>query len=123
MIVSYEKKTEINVKERYFSPHYSETFILNSGGDKGCHGAPDWIIEIVSLSSKKLDYVIKLAEYQKAGVREYWNVDPFNKIIMVYQLEKGDAPIIYQFTDNIPVGIYDDFSSYFAEIELPEFND
>lgn len=91
--------------------------------NKGCHGAPDWAIEIVSPSSKKLDYVIKLAEYQKAGVREYWIVDPLKKIIMVYQLENGESPVMYRFTDKIPAGIYEDFAIDFAEIDLPEFDD
>ena len=44
--------------------------------DKGCHGAPDWIIEIVSPGSKRMDYFIKLFKYRTAGVREYWIVDP-----------------------------------------------
>lgn len=91
--------------------------------NKGCHGAPDWVIEIVSPSSKKLDYVIKLGEYQRAGVREYWIVDPLKKVIMVYQLEKSEAPVIYRFEDQVPAGIYDDFFIDFAEIELPEFED
>ncbi len=89
--------------------------------NKGCHGAPDWVIEIVSPSSKKLDYVIKLAEYQTAGVREYWIVDPLKKVVMVYSLEKDGAPVIYHFTDKIPVGIYEEFAIDFAEIDLPEF--
>ena len=66
--------------------------------------------------------MIKLAEYEKAGVREYWIVDPLKKIVMVYRLENSDAPVIYHFTDNIPTGIYDDFSINFADIELPEFD-
>ena len=42
--------------------------------DKGCNGAPDWIIEIVSPSSQHLDYLTKLLKYRTAGVREYWIV-------------------------------------------------
>lgn len=90
--------------------------------NKGCHGAPDWVIEIVSPSSKKLDYVLKLTEYQRAGVREYWIVDPLKKIVMVYSFEKDGAPVIYHFTDKVPVGIYEDFSIDFAEIDLPEID-
>lgn len=89
--------------------------------NKGCHGAPDWVIEIVSPSSKKMDYVLKLTEYGKAGVREYWIVDPLKKTIMVYSFEKEEAPVIYHFTDKVPVGIYEDFAIDFAEIELPDF--
>lgn len=41
--------------------------------EKGCHGAPDWVLEIVSPTSGQMDYVRKLALYQAAGVREYWD--------------------------------------------------
>ncbi len=44
--------------------------------DKGCSGAPDWIIEIVSPSSRRMDYFTKFFKYRTAGVREYWIVDP-----------------------------------------------
>lgn len=40
--------------------------------DRGCNGAPDWVIEIVSPSSQRMDYMIKLFKYRDAGVREYW---------------------------------------------------
>ena len=44
--------------------------------DKGCSGAPDWIIEITSASNARHNYVTKMVQYQKAGVREYWIADP-----------------------------------------------
>ena len=40
--------------------------------DRGCNGAPDWVIEIVSQSSQRMDYLTKLFKYRTAGVREYW---------------------------------------------------
>lgn len=55
--------------------------------ETGCHGAPDWVIEIVSPSSKARDYFKKLFKYRSAGVREYWIVDPAKKAVNVYQLE------------------------------------
>ncbi|HIQ96807.1 MAG TPA: Uma2 family endonuclease, partial [Candidatus Limivivens merdigallinarum] len=74
--------------------------------DRGCNGAPDWIIEIVSPSSKRMDYFIKLFKYQTAGVKEYWIVDLDRKLVIVYEFEKDDGNT-YVFTDEIPVGIYD----------------
>lgn len=47
--------------------------------DRGCTGAPDWIIEIVSPSSRRMDYFVKLFKYRSSGVREYWIVDPDKK--------------------------------------------
>lgn len=77
--------------------------------DKGCHGAPDWIIEIVSSGSKTMDYYTKLFKYGASGVREYWIVDPAKKSVMVYGFEK-DTMGEYAFSEDIPAGIYDDLS-------------
>lgn len=52
--------------------------------EKGCHGAPDWIIEIMSPGSKQMDYYKKLLKYSTAGVREYWIVDFERNRITVY---------------------------------------
>lgn len=83
--------------------------------EKGCHGAPDWVIEIVSPSSKTMDYVRKLALYQEAGVREYWIVDPVQEGITVYELEAGRGPVLHAFTDQVKVGIYEEFNLDFNE--------
>lgn len=73
----------------------------------GCFGAPDWIIEIVSPSSKALDTGIKLFKYRNAGVREYWIVDPKNHKIQVHSFEKDNIPKEYSFSDSIPSGVLD----------------
>ena len=102
----------------YVEPDIS--VICNQGklNDKGCNGAPDWIIEIVSSSSKRMDYFIKLFKYRSAGVREYWIVDPLKNRITVYNFETEDNED-YTFTDCIKVGIYEDleidFSTKFSE--------
>lgn len=77
--------------------------------EKGCHGAPDWIIEIVSPGNKPMDYFTKLFKYRTAGVREYWIVDPTKEQIMVYRFEM-ETMEQYSFGENVPVGIYDDLS-------------
>lgn len=78
--------------------------------DQGCHGAPDWIIEIVSPSSRTMDYLRKLLKYQKSGVREYWIVDPEKERVSVYRLKEEELVAEYAYDEEIPVGIYEDFS-------------
>lgn len=76
--------------------------------DKGCIGAPDWIIEIVSPSSRPMDYYKKLFKYRTAGVREYWIVDHERNLVIVYDFQ-NDSAANYTFADNIPVTIYPGF--------------
>ena len=58
--------------------------------EKGCLGAPDLIIEILSPSTSKKDQNEKFLLYEKSGVREYWIVDPGNKFIQVFHIQKND---------------------------------
>lgn len=55
--------------------------------DRGCKGAPDMIMEILSPSTRRYDRLIKLNLYQRAGVREYWIVNPEDKTVQVLLLE------------------------------------
>ncbi len=75
--------------------------------DKGCNGAPDWIIEIVSTGSRQMDYYRKLFKYHMTGVREYWIVDEQKDCITVYNFENEDIKD-YSFSDTVKAGIYDD---------------
>ncbi len=85
------------------------TVICDKGkiDEKGCHGAPNFIIEIVSPSSVKMDYMIKLFKYRNSGVREYWIVDPLKKMVRTYLFEENETQD-YSFAEKIPVGIYPD---------------
>lgn len=87
--------------------------------DRGCSGAPDWIIEIVSPGNSSHDYILKLNLYANSGVREYWIVDPLKKHIFVYYLEQKNFEVkTYTFHDCIPVGIYSDLQIDFSALEL-----
>lgn len=87
--------------------------------DRGCTGAPDWIIEIVSPGNSSHDYIRKLNLYADAGVREYWIVNPMQQSIFVYHLEKDNFQVKpYTFQDKIKVNIYDDLWIDFHEISL-----
>ena len=70
------------------------------------HGAPDLVVEVLSTSSRRKDMSIKLSKYTEAGVREYWLVDPDKKRVLVYPLEQEDLPVMYDFEDQVPVGIF-----------------
>lgn len=93
----------------YYEPDISVICDLSKLDEKGCHGAPDWIIEIVSPSSKPRDYIIKMIKYNMAGVREYWIVDPLKQRLTVYGFE-NDTVEQYNFGEDVPVGIYEGFS-------------
>ena len=93
----------------YVEPDISVICDQSKLDEKGCHGAPDWIIEIVSPSTRPRDYMIKLFKYRTAEAHEYWIVDPDKQMTMVYNFEK-DTVEQYSFGEDIPVGIYEDFS-------------
>ena len=79
--------------------------------DRGCSSAPDLIIEIVSPSSRRMDYVQKPVLYLNSGVREYWIVDPVKKCTTVHLYDQDPAefaPVIFPFESDIRVGIYSD---------------
>ena len=81
--------------------------------DRGCSGAPDFIVEVVSPSSRRMDYLNKTGLYLNSGVREYWIIDPLKKYTTVYLNEQDPAefaPIIFPFESSIKVGIFSDLS-------------
>ncbi len=57
--------------------------------DIGCKGAPDLVMEILSPSTSRHDRFVKFNLYQRAGIREYWIVDPTDKSVQVFLLENG----------------------------------
>lgn len=84
--------------------------------DQGCSGAPDWIIEVVSSGSRKMDYYKKLFKYRTAGVKEYWVVDPDKKLVTVYNFVEDNMEE-YPWGEPIPAGIYEDFSVTMPSID------
>ena len=100
----------------YVEPDISVICDRNKLNDKGCKGAPDWILEIVSPSSRRMDYSTKNTLYSDAGVREYWIVDPEKERVTVYHYEEDDAPAIYLFTQAIPAGIFGGFHVTVADL-------
>ena len=91
--------------------------------EKGCNGAPDMIIEIVSPSSTKRDRFIKFNAYEKAGIKEYWIVEPDVKIVSVFVLQHNGSygrQNVYSEEDQIQVNLFPnltiDLKSIFVNI-------
>ena len=99
----------------YVEPDISVICNPDKMDDKGCNGAPDWIIEIVSPASKRMDYYTKLFKYRTAGVREYWIIDEIKNQIFVYNFEKGDMEQ-YTLQDSVKAGIYEDLVIDFGKL-------
>ena len=101
--------------KNYVEPDISVICDTSKLNDRGCNGAPDWIIEIVSPASRKMDYFTKLFKYRTAGVREYWIVDPLKNLILTYNFDTSDSEQ-YIFADTVKAGIYEDLYLDFSRI-------
>lgn len=84
--------------------------------ERGCLGAPDFIIEVVSPSTRKADYCTKYMLYAEAGVKEYWIVDPKKQMIMVYRFTEDIAPVIYPFTASVECAVLPGLAVNIAEL-------
>lgn len=58
--------------------------------DRGCIGAPDLVVEILSSGNSKREMKSKYELYEEAGVKEYWIIDPNTETILIYILENGE---------------------------------
>ncbi len=73
----------------------------------GIMGAPDFVMEVLSKSTKRRDCFKKLVKYMEAGVKEYWILDPDSKTLIVYCFEKESLPAIYGLNGKVPVAIFE----------------
>ncbi|SPF33831.1 conserved hypothetical protein [Candidatus Desulfosporosinus infrequens] len=79
----------------------------------GYFGVPNLIIEISSPSTTRLDRVVKFNKYEKAGVQEYWIVEPNGKYVYVFTLQENKRygrPGAYTEEDKVQVAIFTDFT-------------
>ena len=84
---------------------------LSKLDDRGCCGAPDMIVEILSPSTSKKDFTEKFALYEESGVRECWIVHPGEKAINVFLLQEDgryDSGVIYEWEGQVPVHLFND---------------
>jgi Uma2 family endonuclease len=108
--LSDEKEDLNNVKE-WVEPDLIVVCDKNKIGEKRIIGSPDLVIEVLSPSTAKRDRMVKYNRYQRAGVKEYWIVDPVHETIDVYLL--ADKTYTHRGTyfkdDSMPVSIFEDF--------------
>lgn len=71
------------------------------------YGAPDFVVEVLSPSTKRKDMIIKLNKYMDAGVREYWMIDPNKKEVTVFDFEHDNYNMQFDFNATVPVAILD----------------
>ncbi len=87
------------------------------------YGAPDFVMEVLSPSTRSKDQILKLKKYKEAGCREYWIVDIENERISVFDFESENWPKIYSFKDEVPVAISEglckiDFNEVKSEMDM-----
>ena len=100
----------------YVEPDISVICDSSKVDNRGYQGAQDFIIEIVSPSSQRMDYLTKLFKYRTAGVREYWIVNPLQRTVQVYSFEGTEDSTQYSFDDEITVTIYSDLKICVANL-------
>jgi Uma2 family endonuclease len=85
----------------------------------GCRGAPDLVVEILSPGTARKDLTVKFARYERAGVREYWIVDPEGKTVRVFMLGpdgRYGRPQAFVDGDSVKVGIFPDLEIALAAV-------
>ena len=73
--------------------------------DRGCVGAPDWIIEILSPGNTSHDTRTKFDLYEESGVREYWIVTPGLKTVAAYTLEGERYQLVGEYFTPGPIPV------------------
>lgn len=77
--------------------------------ERGCRGAPDWVIEVLSPSTAAKDQIQKLTTYERAGVREVWLVHPTDHVVIVYTLSADGCygkPAIHETRGTLAAGLF-----------------
>lgn len=91
---------------------------LDKLDDKGCIGAPDWIIEILSPGNSKKELNEKYRLYEENGVREYWIVHPNDQTIAVFESKDDRYQLrkLYSSEEEVSVSIFPDLVMDLQEV-------
>ncbi len=85
--------------------------------EHGCKGAPDMVIEILSPSTLRHDKLVKFNLYQRAGVREYWLVDPQYSSVSVYLLGEDGKYTVHEEYGKKDIAKVNSLRGCFIELE------
>ena len=83
--------------------------------EKGCVGAPDWLLEIASPATKFRDLTIKPYKYRTAGVQECWIIDLETKVTVTYQFGEAEEMQVFRFGEPVLSRFFPGFTVRFAE--------
>ncbi len=112
----YDKKKSIKANKDIYTvvqPDISIICDMNKLDDKGCLGAPDLIIEILSPGNSSKEMKTKKNLYEENKVKEYWIIDPEHETLILYALQKDNtykAPQIFVSEDVVPSTIFTDLT-------------
>ncbi len=124
----FDKKKSIKADKDVFTVIQPDLCIvcdLEKIDTKGCLGAPDLIVEILSPGNSRREMKIKKDLYAESGVREYWIVDPNTETVTCFNLEADDnygRPLIFLSDEAMPSIIFPDFTLQLSEL-FPESNE
>jgi len=88
----YDRKKSLMASQDIYTVVQPDLCVVCDGDkldSKGCLGAPDWIIEILSKSTAQKDTQTKFQLYQEAGVKEYWLVYPYEATVSQFVLDSA----------------------------------
>lgn len=97
--------------QNIFEPDITIVCDTSKLDDAGCKGTPDMIVEVISPSTARRDKIVKFNKYEQAGVKEYWIIEPQEKIVSVFTLQENlryGRPNLYTNEDQVKVTIFDD---------------
>jgi len=88
-LVNFKKSTSNNQVFTVVQPDICVVCDASKLDDRGCIGAPDLVIEILSPGNSKKEMGIKFNLYEENGIKEYWIVEPAENAIFVYTLQNN----------------------------------
>jgi Uma2 family endonuclease len=88
-LINFKKSTDDNKVFSVVQPDLCVVCDEEKLDDRGCIGAPDLVVEILSPGNSKKEMGIKFDLYEENGVKEYWIVEPAEKAIFIYTLKEG----------------------------------